>query len=41
MDGLNVVVPFGEKRYYELRPSIAIPRPSTDSDKRLTRKWNS
>jgi uncharacterized protein (DUF1501 family) len=27
VDGLNVVVPFGEKRYYELRPSIAIPRP--------------
>jgi uncharacterized protein (DUF1501 family) len=27
VDGLNVVVPFGEKRYYELRPSIAIPQP--------------
>jgi uncharacterized protein (DUF1501 family) len=27
VDGLNVVVPFGEKRYYELRPTIAIPRP--------------
>src|SRR5260370_24257154 len=27
VDGLNVVVPFGEKRYYELRPSIAIPKP--------------
>jgi uncharacterized protein (DUF1501 family) len=27
VDGLNVVVPFGEKRYYELRPSIAIPSP--------------
>ena len=27
MDGLNVVVPFGEKNYYELRPSIAIPKP--------------
>jgi uncharacterized protein (DUF1501 family) len=27
VDGLNVVVPFGEKRYYELRPSIAIPVP--------------
>src|SRR5262249_25608943 len=25
-DGLNVVVPFGEKRYYELRPSIGIQR---------------
>ena len=27
VDGLNMVVPFGEKRYYELRPSIAIPAP--------------
>ena len=26
-DGLNMVVPHGEKRYYELRPTIAIPRP--------------
>src|ERR1700756_2823666 len=28
VDGLNVVVPHGEQRYYELRPSLAIPRPS-------------
>src|SRR5579883_2588404 len=28
-DGLNVVAPFGEKRYYELRPSIAIAAPTT------------
>ena len=27
-DGLNVVVPFAEKRYYELRPAIGIPAPS-------------
>lgn len=27
-DGLNIVVPFTEKRYYELRPSIAIAPPS-------------
>ena len=27
VDGLNVVAPFGEERYYELRPSIAIARP--------------
>src|SRR4026207_400829 len=27
VDGLNVVVPFGEANYYELRPSIAIPKP--------------
>jgi uncharacterized protein (DUF1501 family) len=31
-DGLNMVVPFGEKNYYALRPSIAIPEPSTRSD---------
>ncbi len=28
MDGLNVVVPFGEPNYYQFRPSIAIPQPS-------------
>jgi uncharacterized protein (DUF1501 family) len=28
-DGLNVVVPYGEKAYYELRPTIAIPRPTS------------
>ncbi len=27
VDGLNVVVPFGEGDYYQARPSIAIPRP--------------
>ncbi len=27
-DGLNVVVPHGEKAYYDLRPTIAIPRPN-------------
>jgi len=27
VDGLNVVVPFGEERYYALRPSIAIAKP--------------
>ena len=27
MDGLNVVVPFGERNYYNLRPTIAIPEP--------------
>jgi uncharacterized protein (DUF1501 family) len=26
-DGLNMVVPFAEKRYYELRPTISIPAP--------------
>ena len=27
MDGLNVVVPFAEPNYYQMRPSIAIPQP--------------
>jgi uncharacterized protein (DUF1501 family) len=27
-DGLNVVVPHGERAYYDLRPTIAIPRPN-------------
>src|SRR5690242_14840139 len=27
VDGLNMVVPFGERAYYENRPSIAIARP--------------
>jgi uncharacterized protein (DUF1501 family) len=26
-DGLNIVVPHAERRYYDLRPTIAIPRP--------------
>ncbi len=32
VDGLNVVVPHGEKRYYDLRPTIAIPRPDGTPD---------
>jgi uncharacterized protein (DUF1501 family) len=28
VDGLNVVIPFAEPRYYELRPTIAVPQPS-------------
>jgi uncharacterized protein (DUF1501 family) len=27
-DALNVVVPHGEKAYYQLRPNIAVPRPT-------------
>jgi uncharacterized protein (DUF1501 family) len=27
MDGLNVVVPFAEPNYYQMRPTIAIPQP--------------
>jgi uncharacterized protein (DUF1501 family) len=30
VDGLNMVVPFGEREYYASRPSIAIPRPGSD-----------
>jgi len=33
-DGLNIVVPHAEKRYYELRPTIAVPRPSAATDRR-------
>ncbi len=28
VDGLNMVVPYGERAYYDLRPSIAIPKPA-------------
>jgi uncharacterized protein (DUF1501 family) len=28
VDGLNVVVPYGDKHYYDLRPSIALPQSS-------------
>ncbi len=33
-DGLNIVVPFGEPRYYTLRPTIAVPSPTHSSDTR-------
>lgn len=33
-DGLNIVAPHGEKRYHELRPTIAVPRPSQASERR-------
>lgn len=32
VDGLNVVVPFGEKNYYGLRPTIAIPAPKAGAE---------
>jgi uncharacterized protein (DUF1501 family) len=32
VDGLNVVVPFGEKSYYALRPTIAIPAPKRGAE---------
>ena len=27
VDGLSVVVPYGDANYYRLRPAIAVPRP--------------
>ena len=33
-DGLNIVVPHAEKRYYELRPTISVPRPTRSPDGR-------
>jgi uncharacterized protein (DUF1501 family) len=30
-DGLNIVVPHGEQRYYDLRPTIAVARPSANA----------
>ena len=33
-DGLNIVVPHAEKRYYDLRPTIAVPPPSRDAGRR-------
>jgi uncharacterized protein (DUF1501 family) len=32
VDGLNMVVPFGEREYYAARPSIAIARPGSGAD---------
>jgi len=29
VDGLNMVVPFGERNYYDLRPNIGIPKPES------------
>src|SRR5262249_48071469 len=30
-DGLNVVVPFGDPSYYSLRPTLAVPKPSSSN----------
>ncbi|MCA1581929.1 MAG: DUF1501 domain-containing protein [Acidobacteria bacterium] len=35
VDGLNVVVPYAEKAYYDARPSIAIPRPGSGENAAL------
>jgi uncharacterized protein (DUF1501 family) len=32
VDGLNVVVPHGEQRYYDMRPTIAVPKPGGGND---------
>jgi Uncharacterized protein conserved in bacteria len=32
VDGLNVVVPYGEQNYYDARPTIAIPRPGASAE---------
>src|SRR5262245_16423694 len=31
VDGLNMVVPFGESSYYDTRPTIAVPKPAGTS----------
>ncbi len=35
VDGLNMVVPYGESEYYKARPSIAIARPGASADAAL------
>ena len=30
VDGLNMVIPFGEQSYYDFRPTIAVPAPSRE-----------
>ena len=35
VDGLNVLVPYAEKAYYDARPSIAVPRPGSGENAAL------
>src|SRR6266436_6165456 len=35
VDGLNMVVPFGEHSYYDLRPNISIPKPDGGAEAAL------
>lgn len=35
VDGLNMIVPFGERDYYAARPTIAIAPPGSDADRAL------
>jgi uncharacterized protein (DUF1501 family) len=37
VDGLNMVIPYGERDYYRMRPTIAIPRPSSSGAGDATR----
>jgi uncharacterized protein (DUF1501 family) len=32
VDGLNMIVPFGERAYYDARPTLAIARPGSSAD---------
>ena len=32
VDGLNMVIPYGEREYYRTRPTIAIDRPGKGTD---------
>lgn len=34
-DGLNVIVPFGDPRYYDLRPTLAIAEPGPGADRAI------
>ena len=35
VDGLNMIVPFGERSYYAMRPRIAVPQPGNREDAAL------
>ena len=35
MDGLNAVIPFRDRTYYSLRPSIAIPEPASGEERAI------
>jgi uncharacterized protein (DUF1501 family) len=35
VDGLNMVVPYGESSYYDMRPNIAIPKPNGGAEAAL------
>jgi uncharacterized protein (DUF1501 family) len=39
-DGLNIVVPFGDKRYRELRPTLAVAPPSAETNANTGNPFN-